>query len=196
MRIIKPLFCILGRSGAGKTTLCTALEKSLGIRQIPSYTTRPPRYEGEQGHTFVTDNQYARLGNILAENTTTGFKYCVTEKQINNPAYDLYVVDLTGLKMLNKRYRGNRIIIPILIDVPLKERYERLKNRYYEQYKNTDTAIDMALERIVSDAVEFNEVEKFCRFVVDNSDGKFQRALSFLETVIGMGLKGKEVINE
>ena len=44
----KPLFCILGASASGKSTLVKMLENEFKMKQIPSYTTRLPRYEGEE----------------------------------------------------------------------------------------------------------------------------------------------------
>ena len=199
VRKIKPLFCILGRSGSGKTTMCAALEKTMGIKQIPSYTTRPPRYEGEPGHTFVKESYYPRITGILAENTTTGYKYCVTEKQIENPKYDLYVVDLTGLKALKKNYKGKRRLIAIFLDVPLKQRYDRLKARYIKTMQDAynpesaEIAINSALERIVSDAVEFQGYEKWCKHIIDNSDGNFEKAFDRVLDIVTEGKIGSNI---
>lgn len=198
MKAIKPLFCILGCSGSGKTTICAGLEKALGMKQIPSYTTRPPRYEGEPGHTFINDKQYSKLKRIIAANTTTGYKYCVTEGQINNQRYDLYVVDLTGLKTLKKNYKGERKIIPIFLDVPLRQRYDRLKSRYIKNMgdlynpENAELSINSALERIVSDAVEFLYAKNHCKYIVDNSDGNFERAFNYILYIVTNGVAGEK----
>lgn len=195
---MKPLFCLLGCSGSGKTTMCETLEKAYGLRQIPSYTTRPPRYAGEPGHTFVKESYYPRITGIIAENTTTGYKYCVTEKQIENPKYDLYVVDLTGLRALKKNYKGERKIIGIYLDVPLRQRYDRLKARRIKNladiYKPdlAEIAINYALERIVSDAVEFQYCEKHCRYVIDNSDGNFDKAFEQISNIIKAANKERQ----
>ena len=86
----KPLIMILGKSASGKSSLVDRACKELGLKAIPSYTTRKPRYDGEQGHTFVTDEEYGELKDIIAENTFCGNKYCVTLEQIENPEYTLY----------------------------------------------------------------------------------------------------------
>lgn len=178
-----PLFCILGQSGAGKTSICTSIEQGLNMKQIPSYTTRPPRFEGERGHTFVTDKEYSKLKNILAENTTTGYKYCVTEEQINGD-YDLYVVDYSGLKMLKDKYKGQRDICSIFIAAPLRERYDRLFTRYLNMYDENTRACEEALKRIVSDAKEFEGCQAKCRYVVNNLDGEFHRAVDRVKEII------------
>ena len=47
------LYCIIGPSGCGKSTVVSELNK-LGYKSPDSYTTRPPRYPGEGGHTYIT----------------------------------------------------------------------------------------------------------------------------------------------
>ena len=54
----KPLFLFVGRSSSGKTTIANILEERYGYKQVQSYTTRPPRYEGEVGHIFVNENEF------------------------------------------------------------------------------------------------------------------------------------------
>jgi guanylate kinase len=46
---------INGRGGSGKSTLVNALNARLGLIQTANYTTRKPRYSGEQGYYFVTE---------------------------------------------------------------------------------------------------------------------------------------------
>lgn len=104
------LLCILGRSGSGKTTIAEELEKR-GFTVVQSYTTRKPRFEGEKGHTFVTDEELDKLENILAYNEYNGARYCTTMEQIDNS--DVYVVDIPGLKMLREKYHGPKRIIAV-----------------------------------------------------------------------------------
>lgn len=97
------ILCIVGRSGSGKTTIAEKLEKR-GFVAVQSYTTRKPRFEGERGHTFVSDEEFNKLKNILAYNEYNGARYCTTMSQIDNS--DVYVVDIPGLKMLQEKYHG------------------------------------------------------------------------------------------
>ena len=46
-----PLFLFVGRSASGKTTIANILEEKYGHKQVQSYCTRPPRYEGGVSRT-------------------------------------------------------------------------------------------------------------------------------------------------
>lgn len=97
----KPLLCVLGASGSGKSTICLELEQKYNLKQIPSYTTRKPRSENKSGHIFLTAEELKYIENeLFAYAETTGAEYGVTCKQIDSEEYDLYVVDYTGLKNL------------------------------------------------------------------------------------------------
>lgn len=46
---------INGRGGSGKSTLLNALNQRLGLEKTSNYTTRKPRFHGELGYYFVTE---------------------------------------------------------------------------------------------------------------------------------------------
>ena len=46
------IYVLIGESGSGKDTIAKELSK-LGYKQVISYTTRPPRYTGEDTHIFI-----------------------------------------------------------------------------------------------------------------------------------------------
>lgn len=166
---MKPLIVILGRSACGKSSLVDRACKDLNLDVIPSYTTRAPRYEGEKGHTFVTDEQYGKLKDIIAENTFCGKKYCVTLDQINNPDYSLYVCDCTGLQLLQTMYEGDRQIVPVQITCEEKMRAERLKHRYAKISKDETEMLQKVIDRLVADASEFANIDDYCVYCVDNT---------------------------
>ena len=176
---IKPLVCILGCSGSGKSTICLDLEQKYGLKQIPSYTTRKPRDENDKkGHIFVSDDEFKAIRNeLVAYAITTGARYGVTQEQIDNEEYDLYVVDFTGLKALWKNYKGYRPIVSIFIDCSLHERYERLNKRYNKQFDTFKEANEHTLERIVHDAGEFSLAKINCDYVINNDDGRYANTM-------------------
>ena len=87
---VKNIYLIIGKSGAGKTTIADILETKYHLKQIQSYTTRPPRYDGERGHIFVTKKDFTNemISNCVAFTTyldnyywctsTSGFKSSMT----------------------------------------------------------------------------------------------------------------------
>lgn len=183
---MKPLYCILGASGSGKSTICSMLQL-FGYEQIPSYTTRSPRYEGEKGHTFVTDEEFDNLKNVIAYAETTGHKYCVTKEQLENEDYDLYVVDFSGLKYLKKCYDGERRIVSIFIDCDEVFRAERLYDRYSkpELHTNEITSRENVYSRLSHDRVEFKDAKESCDWIVRNNyRDDINTAVGMIRTII------------
>lgn len=166
----KPLFCILGASASGKSTLVQKLEIELNMKQIASYTTRPPRYEGEAGHNFVTEEEFQSLSDIVAYNYYLDNHYGVTSQQIDDEAHDLYVVDQTGLNELKEKYKGDRKIYSVYIDCLPLNRYDRLFDRYFKMYQNSLVATNRAMERIKQDEIEFENCNLVVDYVITNND--------------------------
>lgn len=165
----KPLIMIIGKSASGKSTLVERICEELNLKAIPSYTTRKPRYEGEPGHTFVNDEEYSHLEDVVAENTFCGNKYCVTEEQVDNPDYTLYVVDCKGVESFNNTYKGSRKIFTLQIVCDEKIRVERLKHRYAKISKNEVEMLNKVIDRLVADSEEFSEVDRIATYYIDNT---------------------------
>jgi len=123
----KPLFLFVGKSASGKTTIANTLEYD-GYSQISSYTTRPPRYENEQGHIFITDEEYDNLNDIMAFTLYNNYKYCTTLEQVKYA--DIYVVDVDGVSTLLDNYDLiNRDIKIIYFDAIVYTRIQRMISR-------------------------------------------------------------------
>ena len=164
-----PLIMIMGKSASGKSSLVERICSELNLKAIPSYTTRKPRYEGEQGHTFVTDTEYANLKNIIAENTFCNNKYCVTEEQVDNPEYSLYVVDCKGVESFRNTYQGKRKVFTVQIVCDEKIRVERLKHRYAKICKNEAETLNKVIDRLVADIEEFSDIDRIATYYVNNT---------------------------
>lgn len=90
----KPLILIVGKSGSGKTTLADKLTELYGLKQLRSNTTRPPRFKGEGGHSFVTEKTYEadkEHGTIKYETTINGYHYWCRQCDVDKA--DIYVID-------------------------------------------------------------------------------------------------------
>ena len=180
---MRPIICILSKSGSGKTTLCTELEKRYGLKSIPSYTTRNPRFDGEQGHTFITEQEFDKLRDILAYAETDKCRYAVTKEMFEDEKYSLYVVDMSGLKYLFKHYKGKRPIVSIYIDCDVYYRFKHMVDR--EDTRTIDKKVQAALDRIEHDTIEFNndDIKKNVNYTLMNYEGQFDRLVGMVKRI-------------
>ena len=123
----KPLYLMVGRSASGKTTIANLLESRHELVQLQSYTTRPKRSEDEVGHTFISNEDFDRLKNIVAYTEYHGHRYCSTQEQID--AVDTYVIDVPGVETLLKSYKSDRPIIVVYFDATIRTRIDRMVDR-------------------------------------------------------------------
>ena len=147
------IFLIVGCSGSGKTTITERLEQKYGLKSIQSYTTRKPRYEGETGHIFISDEEFDKLTDMVAYTEFAGNRYCATAEQVENN--DLYIIDPKGIDFFMKSYKGSKTPKIIFISSNLTTRYERMVGRAETKGKSHQEAIESSLTRIVNDAGEF-----------------------------------------
>lgn len=147
------IFLIVGCSGSGKTTITEQLEQKYGLKSIQSYTTRKPRYDGETGHIFISDEEFDKLTNMVAYTEFASNRYCATAEQVENN--DLYIIDPKGIDFFMKSYKGSKTPKVIFISSNLTTRYERMVGRAETKGKSHQEAIESSLTRIVNDAEEF-----------------------------------------
>ena len=147
------IFLIVGCSGSGKTTITEQLEQKYGLKSIQSYTTRKPRYDGESGHTFISDEEFDKITNMVAYTEFDSKRYCATAEQVENN--DLYIIDPKGVDFFMKAYKGSKTPKIIFISSNLTTRYERMVGRAETKGKSHQEAIESSLTRIVNDAGEF-----------------------------------------
>ena len=164
------IFLIVGCSGSGKTTITEQLAMKYGLKSIQSYTTRPPRYDGETGHTFISNEEFDKLVDICGYTEFAGNRYCSTAEQVENN--DLYVIDPNGVDYFIKSYKGKKTSKIIFIDSDLTTRYDRMVKRTEDKGDAFLTAVDKALNRIKNDVVEFYDYthnNAHVDFVVSNN---------------------------
>ena len=136
---------IVGRSGRGKDKLREILETEYGWKFVKSYSTRKPRYEGEDTHIFITHKEadaisqedkvavtHIKNGDDIAD------EYFATRKQVEE--CDGYIIDPNGVKML-------------LASMP-----DTTFEIAYIASDNEDKVLDMVVKRAKGNT---NEIEKF-----------------------------------
>lgn len=122
----KPLFLFVGRSASGKTTIANILEEKHEYKQVSSYTTRPPRYDGEVGHIFVNKQEFDNLGELAAYTLYNDNEYGTTFKQLDE--CDIYVIDVPGIETLLQKNIDRPIVI-IYFDTTVYTRINRMMDR-------------------------------------------------------------------
>ena len=121
------LYLFVGKSASGKTTVANFLEKKHGFKQVNSYTTRLPRYDGETGHVFLNDEQFDNLNDIVAYTEYNGHRYGTTAEQLDQ--CDIYVVDVPGVETLLERYETDRQIAILYLSTNVCTRINRMIDR-------------------------------------------------------------------
>lgn len=101
----KTIITIAGRTAAGKSIIAKKLAKRLGLTVLKSYTTRAPRTDeianpADADHIFVSEAEYDKLTDIIAETCINGNRYCTTKEILKDN--DCYVIDPDGLSYLKK----------------------------------------------------------------------------------------------
>ena len=158
---MKKLFCIMGRTCSGKTTLAKTVAATLHMKVLRSYTTRPMR-EGENEHTsdhiFISEDEVKLFeGKMAAYTEINGYKYFVTKDMVIES--DIYVIDPKGYKMLEdtvKRKNMKVKLVPIYIDVDVADQERRFRNRgntreeFWERYKSEAEQFDKFEEEMTT----------------------------------------------
>lgn len=103
---MKNIYLIVGPSGSGKTMVANRLEEKYRLKQVLSYTERPPRFEGEGGHTFVTPEEFDKLENLCAYTVFDGHRYGVPAEMVE--VSDIYVIDPAGVAYMKEHCSGKK----------------------------------------------------------------------------------------
>lgn len=175
----------MGESGTGKTTVAEILCKWYGLKQIQSYTTRPQRYPGEEGHIFLDKSKFTSFDDIrnhyptiAAEDLYDEELYFATTEQIND--CDLYVVTPTGIRFLKTNYCGGKGVKVIRLKCSMFERIDRMSKR-----GDPDAKI---YKRIQNDKIMFAHVGELCdaSFINDKRDMCAQRIMKYIKKQEGI----------
>ena len=122
-----PLILLVGQSASGKTSVAEVLESKYKLKSLRSYTTRKPRYDGEDGHVFISNEDFDKLEDIIAYTEYNNNRYCATKEQLD--ASDIYVVDPHGVETLLNGYPTNRHIYIFYLNTNIRNRIDRMYKR-------------------------------------------------------------------
>ncbi len=178
------IICLVGPSGSGKTSIAYALKEKYGYNVIESYTTRPPRHEGEKGHTFVnmsdeieaecipSSDPFERMteghNNVIAYNKYNGYEYWAIREQYQGKGVSIYVVDVPGVEMLKETVKDAEIVV-VALHVNEGEIVRRLFERekiFSPKSKNAKSEVLLSLSgRVLHDQDAFAVIP--CDYSVD-----------------------------
>lgn len=162
------LFCLMGKSGAGKDTVFHALmqQSSLGLRPVVGYTTRPRRdfeTEGVEYH-FLTDAAFEALrqaGKIIEERsyrTMHGIWRYATVDDGNvdlTEGHYLMIATPEALEGLRARF-GSDTVVPLCLDV---EDGLRLRRMIHRENKRDNPDYSEVCRRFLADEQDFSRSE-------------------------------------
>lgn len=168
------IIALTGKSSAGKDFILSILEKQYEYKRVVSTTTRPIRSNETDGidYHFVTNKKFDELikndelieyryYDTIQNGESTRWHYGIERKEIDLDKYKyVVVVDLQGLKDLQKKY-GYKVI-SFYIDVDVNNR----KMRAMARDKNFELA--EWSRRTKDDDIKFNDAYMKTDFVVEN----------------------------
>lgn len=165
------LFCLVGKSASGKSTILREVLSKLEIPVLMSYTTRPPRANEVDGqdYNFVNmstfDEDY-KLENILEYDVyridsikQTWIYYTKKSDLLLPTTSQIKIVSPVGLSQLmsNKELRDN--IVSIYIDCPDRLRQKRYLTRSISPDNMSDRFArdEKAFQHLFTDYIILND---------------------------------------
>lgn len=126
------VFCVIGRTASGKSTLVRQAASDLNLSILKSYTTRAMR-ENEtketSDHTYISQDDVEQYRNdMMAYTERIGYCSFATKEQLL--ASDLYIINPVGFYELKLKTKGMDVeLLPIYITVPYMVNQDRAKKR-------------------------------------------------------------------
>jgi len=122
----KTIILIVGKSGSGKSTLAEHLRDRWSIPYLQSYTTRKKRDSWDNGHKYVTEEEFDNLlsnNNPLAITNWNGVRYCCLVEDLSG--FDSYVIDEKGVDFIETYFKNEFNLFKVYVD---REEDLRVKN--------------------------------------------------------------------
>lgn len=192
------IVALIGKSGAGKTTIAKEMEKH-GYNVIHSYTTRPARIKNEWGHIFIENYKeidydesaedcvvFTQYGipqsvlksDLIAYTNIYGRHYFATKQQYKGLGVTFYPIDPKGVDNLKNIITDDEII-SIYLNADHEVLFERLFKRVQT---DPDFSIDDLEERIDKDYKEFDVIS--CDYVINSTDENIQDTVDKILNII------------
>lgn len=132
MIIIHTVYCVLGRTGSGKSTVTKEAANKLNMKVLKSYTTRQRR-ENETDencdHTFISPDEVEKYrDDMIAYTDRVGYCSFATKQQLLDN--DFYIINPTGYYELKLKTKDMNVeLVTIMVNVPYNDLRQRAKKR-------------------------------------------------------------------
>lgn len=132
MIIIHTVYCVLGRTSSGKSTITQKAANNLNMKVLKSYTTRQRR-ENETDencdHTFISPDEVEKYRNdMIAYTDRVGYCSFATKQQLLDN--DFYIINPTGYYELKLKTKDMDIeLVTIMVNVPYNDLRQRARKR-------------------------------------------------------------------
>lgn len=132
MIIIHTVYCVLGRTSSGKSTITQKAANNLNMKVLKSYTTRQRR-ENETDencdHIFISSNEVEKYRNdMIAYTDRVGYCNFATKQQLLDN--DFYIINPTGYYELKLKTKDMDIeLVTIMVNVPYNDLRQRARKR-------------------------------------------------------------------
>lgn len=129
---MRKIYCIVGRTSTGKSTIVKKVSEILNMKILKSYTTRDMRKnetEENSDHIFIDKNDVEKYKNdMVAYTDRCGYCSFATKQQLFDN--DFYVINPQGYYELIEKTQDMDIkLVVIYITVPYMKIVERAKKR-------------------------------------------------------------------
>ena len=160
------IFYLMGKSSTGKDSFYKQLisDETLGLKKIVMYTTRPIRAQERNGeeYYFVNDEKLVRLeaeGKVIERrsyNTVHGVwhYFTVCDEQIDLEKDNYIVIGTLESYIACKKYFGEKVLVPMYIEVDDGVRLQRALDR--ERVQDKPKYKEMC-RRYLADSDDFSE---------------------------------------
>lgn len=178
----KTIYCIIGASGSGKSTIAQELTK-LGIPEVVSHTTRAPRENEINGihYHFVSTEEFDSIEKLefaVYGNNKYGTSRQEVELKFANSDKIICVIEINGLKQLKENYSNYANVVSLFIKTDI----ETMKARMIARNDSSEN-----IEARINTALKINEFsnEKYADYIIDNR-GSLEDTLSKVKSIIGI----------
>lgn len=179
------VFCIIGRTASGKSSIVQQISKMFNLKILKSYTTRDKRNEKDNDHIFIKQNEVEQyVDDMVAYTKRIGYCSFATSNQLFEN--DFYIINPQGYYDLKERIYEKKLdieLIPIYVECDIN----KLKDRAIQ--RGDYNLWNLNFEKEYNEFTEFEN--KFKGFRIDNTQS-ITKAVNELEQIITRLLKEEE----